>query len=317
MFLMGLLRNQADDQRRDEGESGGCTNSWTRNRGAIFEKILMIGAGVGQYFFQNNVFICPVKDYTEYALLILITPMLTLFCVSIIMGTNSSKIGNVLKSCYKTRRLRIGRVCHTELVFNFLYYISISLITPMVWLIMCFLRKDIYLCAVVGPLMYNGTKAAQIHLNDHRAASMKWGLGLLQGSVGAVIVIYIVKEVLKHKRKNNANELKIYQRYQKRCAQQFFHQSAKQYIRHSLKNNIENLFSTKDVQQNNNTSSPLDVLENLESIWESMRAEYPGVCLECFDEGKGEDFFDGNAIEYEKESGSSNEEETIKLTLNA
>ena len=75
---------------------------------------------------------------------------------------------------------------------------------------MCFLRKDIYLCAIVGPSMYNDTKAAQIHLNDHRAASMKWGLGLLQGSVGLVIIIYLVKELLKYKRKQIDNDGKFY-----------------------------------------------------------------------------------------------------------
>ena len=180
---------------------------------SLIEKLFIIIAGLAQFLFQNNIFICPQTGYKEYANLILFTPMLTLFLLSMMV---TSKFSNLLKlrkvqcicsgSSKKNKLLfkvsdaddderRKQNYCLCkQSVISFLHSFAFFLIPSMTWIVFCLLRKEIYVCSKVGLHFYNASGGeAKLILNGHRAESMKIGFILLQTFAAILILLTLLK----------------------------------------------------------------------------------------------------------------------------
>ena len=133
----------------------------------------------------------------------LLSPVVPLYVISLMLKSHFSRLiakGFHMKSCCTKPNKRN--------LLKFVYYSLLCTISPLTWVVLCFMRKNIYLCAMVGPAMYNTTAVVQIRLNDHRATSLEIGLILLQ-VLGVVIISVVVlkkcfiDKIVKRKSKQN------------------------------------------------------------------------------------------------------------------
>jgi len=171
------------------------------NKEALIEKLFTLTAAAAQILFQNHVFICPQHDYTEYAYIILLSPVIPLYLISLLMKPN---FGRLITQQFHQRR-RVSTI-NKRNAFKFTYYCLLCAISPLTWVILCFMRKQIYVCAIVGPTMYNTTTTIQLRLNDHRADSMKIGLILLQVMGLVVLFVVVLKRCFINKMKRRSQE---------------------------------------------------------------------------------------------------------------
>lgn len=163
-------------------------------------------AALAQYFFQNNIFICPPTGYQEYANIVLYTPMLTLFVISLMIHPSFADLlkqkirTNVFnmfnKKMRNTQNLPQCYGCRYPFWIMMIHNVIFAMTPSMVWIILCLLRKNIYVCSKVGPKMYNGTIPNQLQVNYHRAESMKLGFTLLQIFSAVLIISKLMKSFI-------------------------------------------------------------------------------------------------------------------------
>ena len=161
-------------------------------------------AALAQYLFQNNFFICPPNGYQEYANIVLYTPMLTLFIISLMIHPSFvdllKKQGR--KNMFSCKRRNYPNVLQDQqsrkrFWVKIIHNIIFAMIPSMVWITMCLLRKNIYACSKVGATIYNNkTEVIQLKVDYHRAESMKVGFTLLQIFSAVLIISTLIKNAI-------------------------------------------------------------------------------------------------------------------------
>lgn len=194
----------------------------------IKENIIVVLICGAQTFFQEYAFECPITSYREYAMLIIFAPTVPLFCLSLLIHQDfACVLMNLWQHCITCKRKQAHHE-HSfgDEIFICIHHLLIYTVAPLTWVVLCFLRKSLWICACLGPLdeyMSNGTLPINVDtkVKELSATSQKMGVVILNFIViGLTVVAFIHRCRLGRNRNADETESKrfvtnaLYRRYE-------------------------------------------------------------------------------------------------------
>lgn len=219
--------------------------------------------------FQKVVFRCPCHYHFYYGLLFLLGPSMFLFMLGILLNGNTWKLLKMFRrqrldeESHDTRHkcLQVSRIVG-EILFK-------ALLSPLVWLVLSFLQKKFYVCAVFGPVAGEIKKMAIPPCNKATknpfseaqlmAFSQMWGLLLLIISTFVVFVAFFIGQCCGNNKKNlRLAKSMFYKRIEAKAAAKEFHRIAKQEAQNRGTKTTENILD--NLRKRNNEHDYLVIL---------------------------------------------------------
>ncbi|XP_031564464.1 calcium homeostasis modulator protein 5-like [Actinia tenebrosa] len=241
------------------------------SKNAVIFSSLIVFTLVIEEVFEAVVFRCPCENHLAYGLLFLLGPTFVLLVAGILLNPNTWWLCNVRRfkhqhddadqncPCKKSKQ-RFCRVL--VLVIDIL---SKALISPTLWLILSFLQKTFFICAVFGPriktrnledTVVNVTGCGNFKprsLNEEAelmAKSQTIGLVLSLSATFVTLCAFIGKCFFYRSKISLPNE-KFYMRVEAMEAAKEFNKRAKQEAQKQGKKAVEEVFQEMENDQNN------------------------------------------------------------------
>ncbi|KAK3749301.1 hypothetical protein QZH41_020077, partial [Actinostola sp. cb2023] len=260
---------------------------FNKSKETVIYASLIVSTLVLEEVFQKVVFRCPCKNYQYYGLLFLLGPAVFLFMVGILLNSNTWTLLSKFKRRCKTadggRRVKRCRV-----VCLIGEIVSKALLSPSVWLILSFLQKTFFVCAVFGPVsdssnsaLSNGKtnllpcssmKMAASPYTEAQLMALSQMIGLtllITATFGVVVVAFISKCCAK--RTFRLPGEKFYKRVEAKAAAREFHRQAKQKAEDRGKKVVESLLEEMERKE---PQKCLDFLSEAGSILDSQYSQY-------------------------------------------